>query len=346
MKILHVTDAMNAGVSEGIFTICKVTSKHDHYLLWSSHNDSPTVSESSLHTIFQDFWKWEGNIFQKLNFLAKLNKELKPDIIHLHSSIAGVYGRLLKLNSIIIYSPHCYAFQRKDISIFSKLFFYLCEFILIFRTSATGVCWPIEEKYVRTYLKSSKILQFPLINFQHILSAELNKNYSNNIFYSLGRIRPQKDPKFLLKVISKLRPYENFSFFWIGEGDLKLAKALVSNNVKIIPWQNKEDIWKNSQNMNCTLISSKWESGPLTFYESLSNGIPVIVRDIPAFDFMEFPKATTPNEFSLLIKKISNDEKFRKSLFDHQIKAVINSFKPWFDQYSTSDPYTKLRYEK
>ncbi|MFS8630836.1 MAG: glycosyltransferase, partial [Bacillales bacterium] len=53
--------------------------------------------------------------------LKKLLKELNPDLIHLHSSKAGVLGRLA--NSLlfsnkkqIFYTPHGYSFLRLDVS--------------------------------------------------------------------------------------------------------------------------------------------------------------------------------------------------------------------------------------
>ena len=48
--------------------------------------------------------------------LIKIEKEIKPDIIHLHSSKAGILGRLAfdSRKRKIFYTPHAYAFLKKD----------------------------------------------------------------------------------------------------------------------------------------------------------------------------------------------------------------------------------------
>lgn len=59
--------------------------------------------------------------------IFKLINYLKPDIVHCHSSKAGVLGRiaakLLKVPKII-YTPHAYAFQNSNLSNLKKGFIY------------------------------------------------------------------------------------------------------------------------------------------------------------------------------------------------------------------------------
>ena len=47
-------------------------------------------------------------------------------------------------------------------------------------------------------------------------------------------------------------------------------------------------IKKFENNFSASCITSSWESGPLTLFESLSAGMPVICRSIPAIDIYGF----------------------------------------------------------
>src|SRR5690606_9878067 len=63
--------------------------------------------------------------------LYKVLKSINPDIVHLHSSKAGVIGRisnafLFKKNKVF-YTPHGYSFLRRDISSFHVKMFWIIE---------------------------------------------------------------------------------------------------------------------------------------------------------------------------------------------------------------------------
>src|SRR5690606_7685612 len=64
--------------------------------------------------------------------LYKIIKKVKPDIIHLHSSKAGVIGRIASkscTNAKVYYTPNGYSFVRQDISPFKKKLFKTIEYL-------------------------------------------------------------------------------------------------------------------------------------------------------------------------------------------------------------------------
>ncbi len=337
LKILHVSDSFNAGVKIGIERVAEYESSDSHYLLWSAHTDSPRPLSSELSSYFSETFEWRGNLIGKYLMLAFLIRKIKPDILHLHSSIAGGLGRLQITNNKIFYSPHCYAFQRKDISNFVRLGLLTIERLLKFRTDRFFLNWPIEIELTKTKLKSSNLLFYPIIDIQRIRLALYRANIKHQVFLSVGRIRPQKDPKFLVACVKHSQ--EKSIFEWVGSGDDKLKKELENVGIGVVTWKNHSQIWGEPFTPIAVLITSAWESGPLTLFESIQNGVPVISRSFDAVQYYGFQSFNTPSSFGREIDNFLIDPEIRKIRFLEQQRNILNTFDRYVLSYGKSSPY-------
>ncbi|MCV6072142.1 hypothetical protein OFP26_41850, partial [Escherichia coli] len=70
-------------------------------------------TKDSNHDVFAQT-KWvEGGLLQFVRDANQTINDIKPNIVHLHSSKAGFLGRFLTLNHArLVYPPHCYAVER------------------------------------------------------------------------------------------------------------------------------------------------------------------------------------------------------------------------------------------
>jgi len=341
MKILHVSDAFNAGVQHGIENLVVQFPQHEHLLLWASHSDTPAPEIKYLSKYFHSTQSWRGGMIQKYFQLATLITSQDIDLIHLHSSVAGAVGRLIPSDVPKLYSPHCFAFQRKDISIFTRYLFLLAEILLAKRKSSLALCWPIEIKLAKKYLRRSNIVFMPIIDLRKIEGVLLKPKNDGNKILCVGRIRPQKDPKFLTLAI-QFEPTLSSKIVWIGSGDLDLSQSLRNVKVEVLSWMRKDEIWKSKNNFSASCIPSSWESGPLTLFESLSAGMPVICRSIPALDIYGFLTYKNSKDFARAIRKVLESDEFRSDLFEHQINAVHATFDHLALTYSERDPYSRI----
>ena len=96
----------------------------EHHLLTSSPKNENDNSE-----LLDKFSSYALNLSNnKIKALLQINKlynSIQPTYVHLHSSLAGLYGRISGIASEkIIYTPHGYAFQRKDVNIFIQKYSY------------------------------------------------------------------------------------------------------------------------------------------------------------------------------------------------------------------------------
>lgn len=341
MRILHVSDSYNAGVLQAIEILVNRFPEHEHLLLWASHDDSPPPTSNYLNSVFPLNWKWRRNILLKYLQLTKLVSTENVEVLHLHSSVAGFIGRLILNKVPILYSPHCFAFQRKDISKFQEMLFLIIERLLAVRSCHFALCWPVEIQLALKYFKRTRIFFIPIINVNELKRAQLVSRIKNGNIACVGRIRPQKDPSFLIQAAFK-NPSIISKLVWIGSGDTSLINALNDIGIRVIPWMEQAEIFKPKMKLNATCITSAWESGPLTLFESLKAGLPVLCRSIEATDIYGFPTFATSQDFSNAVNLINESSRFRKFLFEIQIKTVISKFEEIRGRFSVPDPYQRI----
>lgn len=104
----------------------------------------------------------------------------------------------------------------------------------------------------------------------------------------IGRIHEQKGIIYLLQAFEEFsKKHPQWDLEIIGEIN-SYAKILQTkfNNPHIL-WKgylgNRNEIVKSLKSAYCIILPSLWEGLPLTLFESLASGRPVVLSDIPAF---------------------------------------------------------------
>jgi len=294
--VLHVTDCLNAGVGELIQQLCENYNPQQISILWDSHSDSPT-SNISMNR-FNSNHHWNRGFLKRIFHLRRIVREIQPDIIHAHSSMAGFYVRLFTFRRVKTYSPHCFSFDRLDISPARRLFYLFIEVILHQFTSYYVVNWPVEALEVSKF-KPKKQIYFvrpEVTQFKDMGQYKNSIGEQDPIFISVGRLRPQKDPAFFASVAREFNKLSSARFIWIGTGDENIKLQLIEAGVIVIPWMNSSELANYYQNATATLITSKWESGPLTLFESINCSTPVVLRASKSSIMYGIPVFKSPSE--------------------------------------------------
>lgn len=248
-------------------------------MLWDSHPDSPKYNfDKSIEKYGK--WKWQSGIIRRIFHLRQIISEVNPTYVHAHSSVAGFYVRLFTYGREKIYSPHCFSFDRLDISKVKRLAYFLVEYLLHFLTSSYVANWPIEVIEISKFKPQKKISLFrPLSTLSdQNESPLLMKKYEVPCFIGVGRIRPQKDPELFANVAIAYNKITKGKFIWIGEGDEALKNKLINSGVVVVPWVETPQLAEYYRRATATLITSRWESGPLTMFESFKYSTPIVIR--------------------------------------------------------------------
>src|SRR5262249_26481153 len=123
-------------------------------------------------------------------------RRLEPDVIHAPSSYAGGYVRFAtrRHHARIVYSPHCYSFQRRDVPVLARAGFWVMEAAQSFRTDAVAAVGEWEQELAARLPKRAKVV---LVPHQVQLPSDLPAPAGDKgPVVTVGRIVAQKDPQF------------------------------------------------------------------------------------------------------------------------------------------------------
>lgn len=282
MNIVHIVEAFGGGVYSFLKELTLNDSENKHCIIFSKRSETPSnyIDDFKNVKLIEIEMKREIDVVNDLKICLKIKKvldELNPDILHLHSSKAGVYGRLINLFKIkkipTIYNPHGLSFLQTNESEKKRLLFKVVErvFAKISPSVIVGVSrQEFEEISNQICAKSA----FYICNGVSEIGTIKKENQIYD-FVTIGRICEQKNPK-LFNKFAELCP--NKKFLWIGDGPDR--QLLISNNIEITGWlEDKELLYKYLNSSKIYVQLSLWEGLPIALLEAMSLGLPCIVTD-------------------------------------------------------------------
>lgn len=316
-KILHIAEPFASGVLNFLLDLTsRQIEKYEIYILYGIRPLTPPNVESlfdkRIHLIKLDDFK--GALGTVLNPKAyqtihKYYKQIKPDIVHLHSSAAGFVGRwsIPCSKTKVFYTPHGYSFLMQDSSSLKRILYWGIEFISARRAAKTIACSEGEYKEAYKLSKNSTFVNNGLNTkeLQPYIQRSQPLHHPLKVCTS-GRILYQKNPK-LFNEIARLLP--DTEFIWIGDGELKAE--LTSKNIQITGWGSREEALKVLQNADIFILPSLWEGLPIALLEAMYLKKICIVsnvignRDVIKSGFNGFI-CDTATEYAHILKQISN----------------------------------------
>lgn len=217
------------------------------------------------------------------------------DIVHTHSSKAGILGRFAaKLAGIpvIIHTIHGWSFHDYLPSYQKQLYIYLEKIAakfsdaLVFVSEAdleTGLKIGIGKKSKYRLIRSA----IPRIQFNNLeKNKEINRKklgIPDNVLVigNVGRLSDQKNPIDWIQIAKKISLEEdNVFFLLVGDGPLRLdvqeeINEFFLSEKFILPGLTR-DVLSYFSIIDIFLITSLWEGLPRTVLQAMAMGIPVV----------------------------------------------------------------------
>lgn len=292
--VLHITEAFGAGIQTAIDSYVQSTQDSAiKHLLLARRRPQDDIG-LKVNAQFHHVEMVEGNL---LHFYLKAKQIIKihnPDVIHLHSSFAGFLGRFLpKQHRQIIYTPHCYGFERCDISPLKRKIYHTLERFRLSSIDVVAGC-SLRECALAKNLGAKQSLYLP--NYANIQDAlkigkmPLIKQQFNVVI--VGRISAQKDPEFLIQTMAHLSQYPEstqLKLHWIGGGDKNWTDTLEKCGVSVSGIVQHKEVIKALKNADLYLHTAAWEGMPLTLLEAAKLNVPMILRNIGATEDLPCP---------------------------------------------------------
>lgn len=343
MKVIHVVEALAGGVYTYFKDLShfmgqdEISKNVKTYIIYSNKR-----KEILPENIIKDFSKnviliplemeRELNLVKDLSTTFKLRKlfnEINPDVIHLHSSKAGVVGRLAKFLTFkrikTFYTPHGYAFLRQDISKKKQfLYKFIEKNIQVFFGGITIACGDTEYKIAKTLGKSTLVRNG--IEFDKISNYYLEHKNTKLTIGIVGRITFARNPKLFNKIALKFPQYQ---FVWIGDGELK--EEITAPNIRITGWKfNQIEVFSELNKVDVYMQTSLWEGLPIALLEAMSLRKPIVATNVIGNkDVVKHNKTgflfDNINELSQIFKKVENSE-FRNEMGNKALARVKEKF--------------------
>lgn len=239
-----------------------------------------------------------GNIkaFMRLMELQRINNY---DIVHVHTPIAAIYGRLLKLgysNLKTIYTAHGYHFLKGG-SKLSWLIYYPIEKIMAKFTDVIININKEDFEITKEKLKprSSYFLngvgldlsKYKKLSKDEILEKKKELGITDNDFIVLmiAELNKNKNHIQLINAIDTLKKqYSNIKVFCIGDGDMRedLEQQIISINLQnnIFMLGYRQDVNKLINISDIGILMSYREGLPRNIMEFMASGRKVIATNI------------------------------------------------------------------
>ncbi|PKB16754.1 glycosyltransferase [Flavobacterium sp. 5] len=264
----------------------------------------------------------EFSPIQDIKSVLQLRKELKqlnPDVVHLHSSKAGVLGRvacfLLFDRKKIFYTPHGYSFLRTDISTLSKKIYWVIEKrFQQFFGGITIACGDTEYEIAQKIGKSHLIRNG--INIEKIQQYQLPHQNKKLTIGIVGRISFQKNPNLFNQIALR---FPNFNFVWIGDGEIN--SLLTAPNIRITGWfMDRKEALKELNAIDIYIQTSLWEGLPIAVLEAMALKKPVLATNL-----IGNKDIVVPNVTGFLFEKIEDLDTYFEQLKEESTRTIFGN---------------------
>lgn len=293
LKILHVAETVRGGIATYLNEL------HPHqsasfgrgnvsYVVPSDHRDDLVNIEDEAVTTFPRDGRNAVGLFAMLSATMRAVRQQRPDIIHLHSSFAGLVVRpvlwLTYRRSRIVYCPHGWAFGRET----GRLSRAVTEFteLLLSKLTHRIVCISeseqVDARRVGIAAKRLVLVHNGISRQRPTLDKRAASWRSEKIkVLFIGRLDRQKGYDLLIEAARALG--DKLDVRLIGASVVsKFRRSDLPANVSLLGWMDRNQIEAELDQADMVAIPSRWEAFGLVAIEAMRAAKPIIAFRIGA----------------------------------------------------------------
>lgn len=335
-KLLFVVEAMGGGVFTYIVDLAnELVQFYDMYIAYAVRPQTPfnykEQFDRRIHLIEVKNFIRAVHLKKDLKAffeIKKIAKQISPDIIHLHSSKAGVLGRwaFSGRKTALFYTPHGYSFLMADCSRRKRLLFKIIEIVSAKRNCIVISCSKGEHMETLKFTRKAAYVNngINIDKLQKLLYTSAPVKKRRFTVFTLGRICAQKNPA-LFNQIAEAMP--EVQFVWIGDGELR--DKLKSPNIEITGWVKREQALQYSLGADVFLLVSLWEGLPMSLLEAMYMRKVCVVSDVAGnHDVIHTGEngyvCRQPSDFVKAIREVMNNR--QDILVDRAYEDVMREY--------------------
>ncbi len=367
IKLLHIVEAMLGGIRQHVIDIIENLDKDkfDIYLIYSDRRadkaffDEKEKLSRYCHLILCNEMQRELGLHDVKAYKAieKRIKAIKPDIVHCHSSKAGIVGRMAAKHCRvpkIIYTPNAYAFESPDISRIKKTIYIFAERYLSRHATTMTINVSKGEMNLAKKHTLDKEGKFTLIYngipdiglpSKEELKKELGLKQDVHYVGVTARCAKQKDPMTFLQIAEKIvKERPDVEFLYIGDGELMdEMKQFVEdhglhNSIHLLGFRSDANRLVGA--LDIYLSTALYEGLPYSMIEAMRAGVPIVATDtvgnnelvVEGVNGRMFPVGDVKKGAGILLEQVDDGfiqpEKVREEFRDYySLNVMIDGLK-------------------
>ncbi len=359
IKVAHVITLLELGGAQGntLFTVTRLDKNQFNVslicgtggILDAEAKKIPNITLHWVPNLIRSIRPWKD--FAALIQLVKIFKQEQYQIVHTHSSKAGILGRIAARIAgvpILIHSIHGFGFNPYQKLIVRWLFIALEGWIAKFTSILIAVSQQNIEMglhlnigtrsqycLIRSGVDIQKIRETALQINIHELKKELQISDDELIVLTMGPFKIQKDPLAFVRLASKVsKVVPNVKFLMAGDGELRpqierlIQELNLKNTLQLLGW--KKDAAKWMALCDVFVLTSLWEGLPRSGVEALICGKPFVAFSVDGIpEIIHNGKngfCLPPGQLDLMAEKLIEllQNKSLRNTFNQNAKQTIN----------------------
>jgi glycosyltransferase involved in cell wall biosynthesis len=211
-------------------------------------------------------------------------RRLKPDLLHAHSSKAGVIGRLAARSTGVksLFTAHGWAFT-EGAGFLQRSYGLIIEWILARFGNGVITVSKYDQDLARRFNVRAPGGNWLIPNGVDQIKGNTESEKSREIrLLNIGRMARAKNQKLLLQAAAKIQ--RNFKLAIVGVGHFKTDLENMVRDLDLVDKVefvgNAPEITTYFQASHIFVLSSDYEGLPLSILEAMSAGLPVVATDV------------------------------------------------------------------
>jgi glycosyltransferase involved in cell wall biosynthesis len=347
-RVLHVVEAFGGGLFEVVRLIATGIAGHGvgTAIAYGRRPETPDRVREQIDQRVELFaMPWTSRTLKPqlvtARRLRRLVQEWKPDVVHLHSSFAGVVGALTVPRSFpTIYTPHAYSFTM-DTGLLASAAYRWAERLVARRVTVVAAASQSEALLARTEAGAGTVEVvengIPELDPESLPSVPGRPGIQA---VAIGRIGGQRRPEACARILGAVKDVADVC--WIGGGpDLSTGrKALDAEAIPVTGWLHRDAVLERLGGATAYLHWTAWDGLPLSILEAMARDVVVVASDIaPNRDVLGPTQVrATEAEAAELLRAMLTDPARRSRALDEQRRrrgryGAARMVTAWLDLY-------------
>lgn len=307
-RVLHVVESLESGTASAVEDYINNTPEIEHVILGSGRT---STFETTRLARIAEVIPLVGGHLARVRQIRSVVAAVRPSVVHAHSTYAGLYVRLgHALNVPIVYTPHCYSFERRDISRLARTIFEVVEGALRARTDCVAAVSPRELKLANRFGSGRPALYVPNVSSTTSLGRRVS-NSNARVATAVGRICPQKGPEFFASAAEASRG-SGWTWLWVGGGDDRLRARLEASGVRVTGWVPRDEALTMLSEASVYVHTAGWEGAPMSLLEAAGFALPLLCRRTPALEALGVSALfDTPEELAAAVGEVDCPSRYQ-----------------------------------